>query len=105
MYLASGDGFVAHGGLPTVWLEPLGTSPDQCAAARGQHDAALSVSVGSYRSALAERIGGGAIWVAPAACGIGGLGVRTEGCAQRVLRTTFLNRLRPLRAEAEGSNQ
>src|SRR5258707_4042006 len=33
---------------------------------------------------LAERAGGGVVRVAPAACGIGGVGRRAEGCPQHV---------------------
>ena len=80
--LGAADVVVAHAGLPALRFESLGTSSDQCAAARRQHRAGLSVAATDDRGDVAEPVGGGVVWVASAACGIGGLGGGTQGCAE-----------------------
>ena len=82
--LAPPDGVVPHVGPPTVRFEALGASFDQCAAARRQRGAGLSVAAPDDRRAVAECVGGGVVCRAPAARGIGGLGGGTQGCAQRL---------------------
>ena len=53
------------------------------------------------RRDVAESVGGGVVRRSPAARRIGGLGVGTQGCAQRLLRSARADGLRPLRAERQ----
>ena len=83
--LASGDLAVAHAGLPALRREAGGTPPHQPALSRRQRGAAVRFAQAPDGRVLAQCLGGGALCPAPAACGIGGLGVGAQGCAERVL--------------------
>ena len=105
LQLASLDGVVPYAGLPAFRVETVGTSSDQRVAPCPQHRAGFSAAAQPDRRGLAEPAGGGAVWGAPAACGIGGLGGGTQGCVERILWLLSLLFLRALRAKAVGSRK
>src|ERR1039458_5018889 len=92
LHVASADGFVSHVGLPVFRVEALGPSPDKRLAACAQHDAGIVAASPSDRCDLAKPVGGGVVWMAPVAGGIGGLG----GGAQSEEHTSELQSLRHL---------
>src|ERR1035438_8234521 len=103
--LASVDDVVPHVGLSIVRFEALRTSPDQRVAACRQHRSGLSASARpdgtsprrgydpASRSTVAERAGGGDVWAAPVACGIGGVGGGAQGRVEHVLRAALVDRI------------
>src|SRR4051812_29530316 len=80
--LASGDDVVAHVGLPVLRFEGLGAPPGERVTARGEHGLGVPVLAADDGGCVAERVCRDAIWLAPAARGIGGLGSRAQGCPQ-----------------------
>ena len=64
----------------------MGASLGQRSVARTQHRAGVSAAAAADRGGVAERAGGGAVWLASGACGIRSLGGGTQGCPQHVFR-------------------
>ena len=54
-----------------------------------QHRPGFSAAAPHFWRALAERVGGGTVRMAPLARGVGGLGGGTEGCAQHAVLPAF----------------
>src|ERR1035437_420436 len=83
--LASADVAVTHARRGIVWFRAVRAAFDERAFARRQHGAVVSVIETIDGRALAERLCGGTVWIASVACGIGGVGVGTQGRVERIV--------------------
>src|ERR1035441_5786334 len=69
-----------------LWSVGRWVSSHECGVARRQRRLGIHVAMDGDRGVVAEFDGGGAVRLASAAGGISGMGDRTQGCAQRLLR-------------------
>ena len=94
--LAPVDLALAHARLPALRVESRRAPPDQLVAPRRERQPAVSGVAAAHRRALAQRVCGGLVRAASAACRVGRLDRRTQGRAERVLLHADALGLRPL---------
>lgn len=75
---------VPHAGCSTLGDESGGTSPDQPVVSCGKHPVVVFYFQSDDPVHVAERRCGGPVCPSPAACGIGCVGGRAEGCPEYV---------------------
>ena len=84
--LASAHVAIAHDGLRTVRRAARPSSSGERAVSRRQCGPAVLPAAPNDRRSVAGGVRRRNVCLAPAARRIGGVGVRTEGCSQHVLR-------------------
>src|SRR6202035_3599670 len=91
--LASIDLAFACFGLSALWAQASRASPDESSVSSGQYAAAFWGAAPNDGSNVVERICGGAFCVRSGSRGIGGLGLRTQGCTQCIFLAADLVRI------------
>ena len=98
--LVSADVDFSHGGLPVLRAAQRVASPDQRAASRAGHSAAVRRAEADDRSPLAQRVCGFPVRSASPACRVRGLDRGEKGCSVRILLVPDAMVLRALCATA-----
>ena len=98
--LGSADHPFPHAGLPALRDQRRRTSFGQCPPARRDGGAAVSGVAADDREPVAQRLCGGGVRRPSVAGGIGGLGLRTQGCVERPILRADHRGLCPQRAPA-----